>query len=251
MCRLKVCGTCMDTDCSGNIIFERLCGFFVARTQFLCNTQNSQSQTTAQVPVCFAEPIFLADRTPTCLDGITQLWMNAVNGNRTGWTVLCGDVQVCLSKSWISGTWDGLHWHGLYTVLFLLLPEKYAVLKWISLLQVKRTKCIGLWYALHCVIMVQSDTWENVCQWCVRIGCYGRRWAEGKKGNRRLAHWGASWCVHLMSGGWVGHVALWGRSEYRWANLALWTSRGRWEDHMKIDSSPIATLLAVIQIKSQ
>jgi len=89
----------MDTDCSGNIIFERLCGFFVARTQFLCSTENSQSQTTAQVLVCFAEPIFLADSTPTCLDGLTQLWMNAVNGNQTGWTVLYGDVQVCLGKS--------------------------------------------------------------------------------------------------------------------------------------------------------
>jgi hypothetical protein len=31
----------------------------------------------------------------------------------------------------------------------------------------------------------------------------------------------------------------------------LWRSRGRWEDHMKIESSLIATLHAVIQIKLQ
>ena len=53
---------------------------------------------TARVPVCRTEPHYLADRPPTRLDGRTLLWMNAVNGNRTGWTVLYGDVQICVGR---------------------------------------------------------------------------------------------------------------------------------------------------------
>jgi hypothetical protein len=52
------------------------------------------------------------------------------------------------------------------------------------------------------------------------------------------------WTCGIMREKWIHVGRLTG-------NRPLWRSRARREDHMKTESSPIVTLHAVIQIKSQ